>query len=339
MKSKLAIVMLLAVIFILGFLKARAEIIGGLDKDTVNIKLYGHPINWGSALNIKLSVSNPNVANLSLESPTFNAQSANALLTSSDPSSGTVTVLWDGYIPNNEADIEVKLAPGTTKGLTNISVDKVELAGGFDITDKIVVRLDNSTVVNTAGKQVTPLGDFELIDPGTLVSPGRATISFDAQGIPANLVAKLNGEEVSFLDMTGLAQVTLPHSGDELKLTLDVTSGNQNKLVNLGKVRIIENNGPKFPARISRVVAYNDTQGPKLRIRGRRFGVRMFGKENTIVKVVPQDVKMSSNKLKRFRGRGKITKANCVQKGSYVNVVHSAGTATKKIHVKGECNS
>ena len=106
--------------------KANAEIISGLDNDTVTVKVFGVALSNTNALNLKISFSNPDVVKLSTSSPQFHANGATQLLGASDPISEIVTVVWDGTVPIEEAEISFMLEPGASMGIGTFSVDKVE---------------------------------------------------------------------------------------------------------------------------------------------------------------------------------------------------------------------
>ena len=320
------------------FERAKAEVIGGLDRDTVNIKIYGAPVNWGSALNIKLSINNPDAVKLDLAPPVFSAKDAVQLVTASDPQSNTVTVIWDGYISDNEANISFMLEKGTVMGVAEISVDKIELAGGYDITQNVVVVLDHNKIVNSFGKEITPFGKFELFDPGKLTAPGTASIAFKTEGLPPGATVKLNGNEVQFTkNNIGVAQMPLPVKGNALDLTLNVISGGENRAVKLGKVSVEGPSFRKYPPGISRAIALNSGGKTRLILKGRNFGVRRFGKEGVSIQVIPANEKMTNKNLRRQVTKERLADISCISEGSYVNISHPAGTVTKKIIVRGQC--
>ena len=320
------------------FEKAKAEVIGGLNRDTVNIKLYGAPINWGSALNIKLLVSNPEAVKLDLAPPVFSAKDAVQLVTASDPQSNTVTVIWDGYISDNEANISFMLKQGTVMGVSEILIDKIELAGGYDITHNVVALLDHNKIVNSFGKEITLFGKFELFDPGKLIAPGTASIAFQAEELSPDAAVKLNGKEAQFTENNiGTAQVPLPLNGGSLDLTLNVASGGENKAVKLGKVAVAGSSFREYPPSISRAVALNLDGKTRLILKGRNFGVRRFGKDGVSVQVIPANEKMTNKNLRRQITKERLGDISCIPEGSYVNISHPAGTVTKKIIVRGEC--
>ena len=313
-----------------------------LNTDTITIKVYGTPINLTPALNIKLSFSNPNVAKLAPTSPIFQASGANQLLSEANPNSGVVSVVWDEIIPNHEANITVMLLPGNLMGSTNISVDSVEIAGGIDITDSIVALVDPPSVSNSVGKIITPFGDFTLVDSGRLVAPGTAAIAFKIENKPSilsdTLSATLNGNEVDFSsDRFGISVIDLPQNGGKQVLSLTVSNKNQTQTIHLGDVEVEKGINFGLPPRINRALAINTPGDTKLKISGRKFGVRRFGREKVRVEIVPLDIATTNNNLRRRATKERLSDQSCVPLGSYVNISHPAGTSAKKIIVDGGC--
>ncbi len=318
---------------------ALAAITGGLNKDTFTIRILGSLLNQSSALNIKISFSDPNIAMLSSASPVFQADGATQLLTSSDPSSGIITVIWDGIIPSNEAKITFMLEKGSAMGVTTFSIDKVESAYGIDITNNIALILDEPTVVNSSGTDITPVGKFTLLDPGKLYAPGSAAIAFQTENIPSNLTAKLNGLPVTFLENeTGVGVVNLPDNANELNLTLEVNSGSQKRFVNLGNVKLEKALTRLYPPVIDRAYVVNNSDGNKLKVYGRYFGIGRFGKEGVNLEIIPGKSEISNNNLRRRSTKDRLDNSDCISEGSYVNISHPAGTTTKKIKVYGSCD-
>ena len=260
--------------------EVKAQLVGGLSSDTITIRIFGIPQEFSGALNVKLSFSNPEVVKLDSSPPLFMALGVNQLLTESDPESSTISVVWDGIILNNEAKITAMLTPGRITGVTNISVEKVEVGGGFDITDRVAIQTDKVAISNSLGSVVSSLGEFTLLEPPKLVSPGRGVISFEASEVPYNIVAKLNGENVDFINPhLGVAVVDLPDNGGNLPIILEVSTGRQTKVIRLGTVHVESLGGIGFPPQIKKALAANDLAGTQIRIEGDEFGVLRFGKK------------------------------------------------------------
>lgn len=318
---------------------AKAEIISGLDKDTVTVRIFGSQLNTTNALNLKVLFTNGEAVELSSDSPIFQASGANQLLVSSDPNIGIVTVVWDGYIPSNEAKISFMLEPGTSMGISTVLVDKIESAYGIDITNNVAITLDNSIIVNSFGSETTPLGKFTLLDPGELYTPGVAAIAFETANTPSNLTARLNGYPVTFLgNGRGVAEVSLPENANDLSFILEVNSNNQKRSVNLGKIKLTKASTRLYPPIIDRAYVYNEAGGNRLKVYGRHFGVGRFGREKVNVEIVPGNPEVSNNNLRRRSTKDHLDNVSCIPMGSYINISHPAGTVTKKINVLGRCN-
>ena len=310
-----------------------------LSTDTITMRLFGTPINLTPALNIKVSFTSPDVVNLSNEPPSFQALGASELLTSSDPDSQTISVIWDGTITNNEAKITFMLEPGRVKGLTAIMIDSVETAGGRDITGSIVVLLDKQNIVNSIGTVATSFGDFTLVKPEKLIAPGRAAVIFRAENIKDGLSALLNGSSVEFTeDGFGVGIVDLPESGGKLNLTLGLLLAGRSEKINLGTVNIERPGGIGLPPRIDKVLGFNTLGGPKLQIKGRQFGVKRFGRDGVTVEILPSEQVLKNRYLESRSTKGTLRQTRCIKEGAYVNISHEAGTDAKKVTVLGECN-
>ncbi len=319
--------------------QALAEITGDLNKDTFTIRLLGNLLNQSSALNIKFSFSDPDVAMLSSESPIFQANGAAQLLTSSNPSSNTISVVWDGYIPSNEASITFMLEKGSAMGITTFSIDKVESAYGIDITNNIAIITDKFSVSNSFGSETTSFGKFTLLDPGKLYTPGTAAIAVQAENISPNLTAKLNGKPVILLENnTGVAEIVLPENSNELNFTLEVNSGSEQRLINLGNVKLEKASTRRYPPIIDRAYVINKPGDNKLKVYGRYFGIGRFGRDGVNVEVIPGTSDISNENLRRRSAKDSLGNSDCIPAGSYVNISHPAGTVTKKIKVYGNCN-
>ncbi|MBI3308616.1 MAG: hypothetical protein HYZ79_04520 [Candidatus Melainabacteria bacterium] len=143
----------------------------GLSSDTVIITISGSSVNTANALNVMLEFDNSNVASLSSSNPTFSGTGASQLLTSADPSTKTLTVVWDGTITSNIATVTAKLQAGTQTGSTNISVVKIEAAGGIDITNQVTVNIEPSTVTNSSsGSTDEDEDDSEVLPSSAIIS-------------------------------------------------------------------------------------------------------------------------------------------------------------------------
>ncbi len=342
LKRKFVFMVLALTIFLnTGFfycLKAHAEIFDGLSNNTFKITLYGTPINLAPAVNIQLSFSNPEVASLSTEPPEFKALNVHQLITASNPDTNTLSAVWDDMIPNNEATITFMLTPGTAKGFSTIKIDKVETARGLDITNSIISVIENPNIINTAGIITTGFGEFTLLDPGKLISPGKAAIAFRVKNIPGNIKATLNGEDVNFIDNElGIAVINLLSDNDQLDLNLSILEEDQSTTINLGKVKVDKGTSGLYPPHIRKATAINHLNYTDFEIEGRQFGVKRFGKDGTNIQIVPGARPITNDHLRSRRTRQLLNPTDCIPYGSYVNLSHSAGTTTKKISVVNHC--
>jgi hypothetical protein len=341
MKSSILTVIILAgVLLISGISTAKAEILGGLSHNEFKIKLFGWPLNLTPALNIELSFSDPEIAKLSTTPPSLKAEGTNLLLSSSDPTSNTVSIVRTGeIIPNQEAEITVKLDPKTVMGATQIRVNKIEAAGGFDITDSVIAQIDPPIITNSNGTVKSELGRFTLIDPGTLTAPGNAAIAFQLEDTPNIISATLNGQQVDFISgTTGIAIIDLPKTKDKSILSLTVNSPGKSKTIHLGDLKIDQGIPVGLPPRIKKAVALNNPGDTQFKLFGRKFGVRRFGKERVAVKVIPTNKATTNNDLKKRKFKERLANKSCIPFGSYVNISHPGGTAAKKIDVVGNCS-
>lgn len=308
-----------------------------LSTDEITIKLFGFPLNLTPAVNIKLNFSNPDVAKLDSTPPIFEALGATKLLTEANPETNTITALWDGFIPNDEITIKAMLAPGAFKGISLIEILKVEAVGGEDITDKIAYTIEPDSLINNEGKVRTILGDFSFLGPEEVTGPGKIAVAFKVENSVGNLQAKLNNIPVEFTSNLGITVLNLPREGSDVPLYLEATDGNEDELINLGRLKIIPGISLGLPPRIERAQEIITEEGPKLHIRGRKFGPRRFGHDGTKVEIIPNDLSKNLKKLTRLKINTSPNTQNCLPEGSYVNVSHPAGSDTRKIKVLRGC--
>ena len=301
---------------------------GMLSADTITITVEGQSVAATNALNVTLGFSDSNVATLDT-GVTFTGAGAAQLLTDVDTGKGLLSVVWSGTITDNKAVITAMLKAGSKAGSTNISVTKVEAAGGTDITGSIAATVSPSIVTNGASSSTSGGGTFTLIGPTSVVGPGKAAVAFSASDT-SSMSAKLNGKTVHFVGggSVGIAIVDLPSSGD---LALMLSIGDST--VDLGSVTVTAGEGQTLP-KITSARAQNRSTSTILRVLGKRFS-----QDTTTLEIVPTDRASSSVVVK-----GKVIKAiydpsECIPKGSYVNVTTAQGTAAKKIHVKGACSN
>lgn len=341
MKKKACYPLILTLLLIyLSCLTASAEILGGLNQNEFTIKLFGWPLNLTPALNIKLSFSDPGVAKLSSASPSFEAQGTSLLLSSSDVNNNTISILrTEEIIPNNEMKIKVKVDPGLIMGATEITIDKIEAAGGFDITDSIITQIDPPLITNTKGVVISELGSFTLLDPGKLIAPGDAAIAFKIVDTPNIISAEVNGNPVDFIGKnTGIAIVDLPKDKSKSILSLTVYAKGKSDTMHLGDLKIDKGISIGLPPRIRKAIAVNEAGNTKFKLIGRKFGIKRFGKDDVDIEVIPINKSTTNDFLKKRSFKDRLTDNSCIPYGSYVNISHPGGTRAKKIDVIGNCN-
>ena len=302
---------------------------GMLSADTFTITVTGDAVKQTSALNVTLAFSDSTVANLAT-GVSLMGTGATQLLTDVNVGTGVITAVWDGTITDGMATITGMLTAGSMAGTTNLAVTKVEAAGGNNITANVVAQVDPSSVTNSSTTN-TDVGTFTLLGPDSVKGPGKAAIAFSAANTAAGTTAKLNGVKVDFVDPSvGIAVVDLTGAMGSLNLNLVVTSGGMDTTVSLGKITVDAGSG-KLPS-IKTAVAISASNS--LTVTGKKFS-----KTDTTVTVVPESSarvadtsKVTATKVKETYPTGE-----CVPTGSYVNVETPAGTASKKVTVKGTC--
>ncbi len=300
---------------------------GMLSADTVTITIDGQALNSTNGANVTLAFGTAGVATVDTAGLTFMGTGATQLLT--EVKGNVLTAAWDGVVSDNKVILTAMLKAGSTGGTSTISVSKVEVAGGTDVTSSVVATVSPNSVTNSGGGS-TSGGSFALIGPTSVVGPGKAAISFSASGVKEGTEATLNGKHVDFVDsnMVGIAVVKLPSSGS-LALKLKVGKSE----VDLGSVSITAGAGGSAP-KVNSARASNGSSGTVLRIFGQKFTV-----DKTTVELVPTDRVSTS-----VAAKGKVVKVNypvssCIPKGSYVNVTTDNGTAGKKVQVSGSCSN
>lgn len=301
---------------------------GALDNDTVTVTITGADVNTATALNVTLAFGDSAVAMLSSDNPTFMGAGATQLLTSSDPDSGVLTVVWDGTITDNVAVITAMLEAGSKAGTTSIGVAKVEAAGGQDITSSVVAEVSPSSVTNSS-EIAGDCGTFELVAPLSVTGPGKAAVGFKVSNAGSGLSGTLNGSTVDFVASdAGVAIVTLPSSGD-LDLSLSVNCVGASDEIDLGTIMVTAGDGGKAP-KVKRAVAKNKNSKTVLNVKGNKLKGASFA-------VIPTDRTATSEKAKGKRIKATFDTSECIPDGSFVNVSNASGTDAKEIKVKGSC--
>lgn len=314
-----------------------------LNKNTINLKLYGAPLNYSTALNIELEFSNPLIAKLGSEAPGFEAIGATKLISEANQSSNKISIIWDGFLEKNELKIIAMVIPGNNEGSTNIRVKKVEIAGGQNITDSIVSIVEPGSLINTSSSgNSSEEGGFTFLGPDSVTGPGKVAVAFKINGRKNFSALKLNNSYVDIVENdVGIAVIDLPSSSGNKDLDLSVSYLEKSKIknINIGKLKIKEGIMIGEPPKIFRAYANPYLSTNKLNIRGEKFGIRRFGKENTEIEIVPKDTLIKSNKLTRKRVESDSETHECISRGSYVNIYTPAGTDTKKIDVRNNCSN
>lgn len=302
---------------------------GNLSADTFTVTINGDAVNGTNALNVTIGISDSSAVALNT-GVTFMGTGATQLLTDVNTTTNVLTAVWDGLITDGQAIITGMLKPGTMAGVATLSVTKVEASGGNDITGNVVATVSPDTITNSSAGGSTDIGTFTLIGPTSVVGPGQAAISFEAEGTPSSFSATLNGKSVDFTDDVGVAIVDLPASGS-LALDLKVTSAMTTTDVSLGSVTVTAGDGGKAPV-VKRANAKNGSADTKLTVNGKKFV-----KNSTTVTIVPEDATATDTTVSGKKIKATYSSDDCISKGSFINVSTPSGTDGKKVKVKGSC--
>ena len=305
---------------------------GMLSQETFTVMINGQSLNTTNGVNVTLAFGTDGVVTVDTSSLDFMGTGATKLLT--EVMGNVLTAAWDGLITDAALTLSGKFKAGSMSGTTTVSVGKVEVAGGTNVTASVASSVNPTSVTNGGGGSSTSSGGgtFVLIGPTSVVGPGKAAIAFAADGVTNSTTAKLNGSPVDFVNnnMTGIAIVNLKDamSGSlPLSLVVGMTT------VDLGSITVNAGTGSKLP-KVASARAHNNASNTILRVFGQRFSV-----DTTSIEIVPTDRATSSVSVK-----GKVIKAilpstACIPKGSYVNVTTAQGTAAKKVKVSGSCSN
>lgn len=303
---------------------------GMLSADTITVSVNGQSVNETNAINVTLTFSDSAVASLD-SGVTFMANGATQLLTDVNTTTNVLTAVWDGTITDGVATITAMLKAGSKAGSTDISVSKVEAAGGTDVTTNVVATVSPSSVTNAAAGGTTDVGSFTFIGPSSVVGPGKAAFAFEVSNLVSGASATLNGAMVEFADsnMVGIAIVDVPASGS-IALSLMASAGSATSNVDLGTVTVTAGSGK--PPVVKSAVAVNKKASTKLTVAGKRL-------KGASVEIVPTDRESTSVKAKGSSVVAKYSAEECIPKGSYVNVSTAGGTGAKKAKVRGSCDN
>lgn len=303
---------------------------GMLSADTITVSVNGQAVNETNAINVTLAFSDTAVASLD-SGVTFMGNGATQLLTDVNTSTNVLTAVWDGTITDGVATITAMVKAGSKAGSTNISVIKVEVAGGQDVTTNVVATVNPSSVTNSAAGGTTDVGSFTFIGPDSVTGPGKAAFAFSVSNLASGASATLNGAMVEFADsnMVGIAIVDVPASGS-LALSLMASAGSASSSVDLGTVSVTAGSGK--PPVVKSATAVNKKASTKLTVAGKRL-------KAASVEIVPTDRESTSVKAKGSAVNAKYSAEECIPSGSYVNVTTAGGTGAKKIKVRGMCDN
>ncbi len=375
-------------------------IVGNLDSDTLTLTLTGQklhnlkPLPPSSGLNIFslfLDIISDNDDVAKIDSFTFNAAGTKVISktikylndgeyindNNENQPFTRLEIKWGGIITSNDAVLSIKLKPGTKDDTATFELRSISSAVEFiKISDFDNIDFDPSTVTNTleipsVGSVVfSDVGNFTLIGPSQVVSPGKAAIAFQFDNIPSNFVtATLNGAKVEFAGnniikdgmavteqttIVGVAILDIPTDSSQLDLVLDIRTlpeqntsnpimimtsfpfGNTNTVSNtveLGSISIEEASTGSIPT-ISSAGIINRSKNSTIEITGTNFS----NNDNISINILPTDhpPNLVATKNEKFV-RAILTSGDCIPNGSYVVVTTSGGSTTKKFKIKGKC--
>lgn len=305
---------------------------GALDKDTFTIMVTGEAVKQTSALNVTVAFGDSSIVQLDTGA-TVSGSGISSLLTDVNTTTNVLSAVWSGTSTDGTVTITGKLKPGTMGGTTTIGVAKVEAAGSTDITSSVAVTIDPTSVTNGSGSSSSGVGSFSLIGPSSATGPGKVAVSFSATGAPSNLTATLNGSKVEFnsAKTVGTAIVDIS-SGTSVALSLAASSSGTSSTVNLGSIAVTQGTGKKVSVKTAS--ANNKSANTKLSVTGKGYV-----KDATTVTIVPTDRTATTTSVMGASIKATYPSSECIPNGSYVNVSTAAGTAAKKIKVRGACSN
>ena len=305
---------------------------GALDKDTFTIMVTGEAVKQTSALNVTVAFGDSSIVQLDTGA-TVSGSGISSLLTDVNTTTNVLSAVWSGTSTDGTVTLTGKLKPGTMGGTTTIGVAKVEAAGSTDITSSVAVTIDPTSVTNGSGSSSSGVGSFSLIGPTSATGPGKVAVSFSATGAPSNLTATLNGSKVEFnsAKTVGTAIVDIS-SGTSVALSLAASSSGTSSTVNLGSIAVTQGTGKKVSVKTAS--ANNKSASTKLSVTGMGYV-----KDATTVTVVPTNRTATTTSVMGASIKATYPSSECIPSGSYVNVSTAAGTAAKKIKVRGACSN
>ncbi len=305
---------------------------GMLSADSVTFAVTGDAIKGTTAVNVTVAISDKTVADLDSASPTFMGNGATQLLTDIKTDTGVLTAVWSGSITDGVANITAMVKAGSMAGSTMISVTKVEVAGGTDVTGSIATKVTPDTITNSAavssssGGTTTSSGgvspaSYSLLAPTSATGPGKVAVAISG---PKASKVTLNGKKVDFVGSNvGVAIINVTGTDADLQLSVDGMASS------IGTLMVTAGTG-KAP-KVTSASANNKSTGTTLTVKGKNL-------TDATVETVPTS-HTSEVTAKASSVKAVFAASDCLGKGSYVNVSTSAGTAAAKVTTRGTCSN
>ena len=211
----------------------------------------------------------------------------------------------------------------------------LDMLGGTEITGAIASVNANSVTVETPAP--TSLGTITLIGTNiTVVGPGKVAVAFSFSEHPDNVTAKINGSKVDFVsNNVGVAIIDIPAS-TPVNLNLVVKpDASAEETATIGNIDVSQNTAKGKPPEINSVTVQNKKTKSRLVLTGKRLS-----KTDTAFAILPTNLEpMPDSTVMGAVLKATIDVADCIPKGSYINLSTLSGTAAKKIKVHGKCNN
>ena len=305
---------------------------GMLSADSITVAVTGDAIKGTTAVNVTVAISDKTVADLDSATPTFMGNGATQLLTDIKTDTGVLTAVWSGSITDGVANITAMLKAGSMAGDTMISVTKVEVAGGTDVTSSIATTVTPSTVTNSTGVSSSSGGtttssggvspaSYSLLTPKSVTGPGKVAVAISG---PKASKVTLNGKKVDFVGSnTGVAIISVTTTDADLQLSVDGMASS------IGTLMVTAGTG-KAP-KVTSASANSKSSGTTLTIKGKNL-------TDATVSTVPSD-RESTVTAKASSVKATFAASDCIGKGSYINVSTAAGTAAAKVNTRGTCSN
>ncbi len=305
---------------------------GTLDTDTFTVAVTGDPIKAATAVNVTVAISDNTVAVLDTSAPTFMGTGATQLLTDIMTDTGVLTAVWNGTVSDGVANITAMLKAGTMAGTAMITVTKVEVAGGTDVTSSVATKVTPNTVTNAAGGTVSSssgggvstsggVAGYSLLTPTSAVGPGKVAVAVSG---PSASGVTLNGAKVEFTGNVGVAIIKITTTDADLQLSVGGMTSS------VGSLMVTAGSG-KAPKATS-AVANNKKSGTTLTVSGASL-------KGATVGIVPTDREATKVSAKASSVKATYAAEDCIPKGTFVNVSTSAGTSAAKVKARGTCSN